>query len=224
MFPSSHPSHDTLQILLTCFSAISLFIADASCLSMVETHYPSALWCQPIKGWHHPRRRGVTPGVWSYRALLHYLDQQGLMLPPPLTSSEQEKLHQHQSLLSSLFGLPEVWDLLMETITCGRWLSQLCVSTFQVSSAGWVSPGAFLSSISRNSWLEVLLSPVSRRSDSSPASYKGKKIQVSILGQISYHSTLWPLHQTWWSLWVPSYSRYSVILCQLDGWFLHSCT
>lgn len=131
------PSHITLQILLTpCFSALAVFTAHVSCLSLVETHHPSAPWCQPIKGWQQPRRRGVTPVVWSYRALLHCWDQQRLMLPPPLASLEQEELHQHQFLLSSQFGLPEVWDLLMETITCGRWLSQLCVSTSQVSSDG----------------------------------------------------------------------------------------
>lgn len=43
----------------------------------------------PIKGWQHPRRRGVSPVVWSYRALLHCWDQQRLMLPPPLAGSEQ---------------------------------------------------------------------------------------------------------------------------------------
>lgn len=192
MFLPSHPSHNTLQMLLTpCFSAIALFIADASCLSLVETLYPSAPW-------QHPRRRGVTPVVWSYRACLHCWDQQRLMQrlmrPPPLASSEQEKLHQHQSLFSSLFGLPEFWDLLMETVTCGRWLSQLCVSALQVSSDSWVSLWGFFVHYIKNSSLELLPSPVSMRSDSPPANYKGKKIQVSILGQITYHSTLWLLH------------------------------
>lgn len=135
---------------------------------------PSHITLQPIKGWQHPRRREVTPVVWSYRVPLHCWVQQRVMLSPPLASSEQEKLHQHQSLL---YRLPEVWDLLMETITCGRWLSHsICPSC---RSPQMVEPPLrlFLSSLSRNSSLELLLSPVSIDSALHQPAVKGRRFK-----------------------------------------------